>query len=79
MRQIKSQTKQSTAILLFSITLIISITPVAMAEDIYVNTSGWWYQTGAFNASSTPIQHAIDNATAGETICVKDGAYSGNV
>ena len=78
MRQIKSQTKQSTAILLFSITLLISITPVAMAEDIYVNTSGWWYQTGAFNASATPIQHAIDNATAGETICVKDGTYSGN-
>ena len=62
----KLQTKRLTAVLLFSITLIISIAPAAMAEGIYVNTSGWWYQTGAFNASATPIQHAIDNATAGE-------------
>jgi len=62
----KLQTKQLTAILLFSTTLIISITPAAMAEDIYVNTTGWWYQTGTFNASATPIQHGIDNATAGD-------------
>jgi len=59
--------------------MLISITPAAVAQDIYVNTSGWWYHIGTFNASTTPIQHAIDNATAGETICVRDGIYAGNV
>jgi parallel beta-helix repeat protein len=47
--------------------------------DICVNTTGWWRDGGAFNASNTPIQHAIDNATAGDTICVKDGTYNENV
>ena len=47
--------------------------------DICVNETGWWQDGGAFNASSTPIQDAIDNATAGETICVKDGTYTENV
>jgi uncharacterized repeat protein (TIGR01451 family) len=47
--------------------------------DICVNTTGWWRDGGAFNASSTPIQHAIDNAIAGDTICVKDGTYNENV
>ena len=47
--------------------------------DICVNTTGWWRDGGAFNASNTPIQHAIDNATAGDTICVMDGTYTKNV
>ena len=47
--------------------------------DICVNTTGWWRDGGAFNPSNTPIQAAVDNATAGETICVKDGIYNENV
>ena len=47
--------------------------------DICVNETGWWCDGGAFNPSGTPIQHAIDNATAGDTICVKDGTYNENV
>ena len=47
--------------------------------DICVNTTGWWHDGGTFNASNTPIQHAINNATAGDTICVKDGTYNENV
>jgi uncharacterized repeat protein (TIGR01451 family) len=47
--------------------------------DICVNETGWWRDGGAFNASNTPIQDAIDNATAGDTICVKDGTYTENV
>jgi len=43
--------------------------------DICVNTTGWWRDGGIFNASATPIQDAVDNATGGETICVKDGTY----
>ena len=78
MKRTKPQTKPLAAILLLSMALAMLITPAAMAQDIYVNTSGWWHQNETFNASATPIQHAIDNATAGETICVKDGAYSGN-
>lgn len=47
--------------------------------DICVNRSGWWRNGGLFNASSTPIQHSIDNATVGDTICVKEGTYNENV
>ena len=47
--------------------------------DICVNETNWWHDGGTFNASSTPIQHAIDNALKGETICVKDGTYNENV
>jgi len=47
--------------------------------DICVNTTGWWRADAAFNASNTPIQHAINNATEGNTICVKDGTYNENV
>ncbi|NAT10896.1 hypothetical protein C4E22_05040, partial [ANME-1 cluster archaeon AG-394-G06] len=47
--------------------------------DICVNETGWWRDGGAFNASGTPIQAAINNATAGDTICVKDGTYNENV
>jgi len=47
--------------------------------DICVNTTGWWHDGGTFNASATPIQDAVSNATSGETICVKDGNYTENV
>nr|QNO47030.1 hypothetical protein LBHKAHFG_00011 [Methanosarcinales archaeon ANME-2c ERB4] len=47
--------------------------------NICVSTSGWWRDGGAFNASGAPIQDAVDNATAGETICVKEGGYTENV
>jgi parallel beta-helix repeat protein len=47
--------------------------------DICVNTAGWWRDGGFFNASSTPIQSAVNNATSGETICVKDGNYDENI
>jgi parallel beta-helix repeat protein len=47
--------------------------------DICVNTTGWWRAGAAFNASNTPIQHAINNAIAGNTICVKNGTYNENV
>jgi len=38
-----------------------------------------WRDGGAFTASTTPIQTAVDNATAGETICVAAGSYTENV
>jgi len=46
---------------------------------IYVNTSGWWLPGGQFNPSSTPIQDAINSATVGATLIVKDGIYSENI
>ena len=48
-------------------------------STFYVNQTGWWRAGGAFNASSTQIQAAIDNATAGDTIYVYNGSYSENV
>ena len=46
---------------------------------IYVNETGWWYDGQQFNASLTPIQSAVNNATAGDTIIIKDGTYIENV
>jgi len=47
--------------------------------DICVNTTGWWRAGGTFNASETPIQAAVDFATEGDTVCVKEGSYTENV
>ena len=73
-----------TAILVISV--LAMFTAVASAGDppctcgnICVNETGWWRHDGAFNASDTPIQAAVNNATSGETICVKDGMYHENV
>ncbi len=46
--------------------------------DIYVNTTGWWRPGGAFNASATRIQAAINNSTTGDTIYVYNGSYTEN-
>ncbi len=47
--------------------------------DICVSTRGWWRDGGAFNASGAPIQDAVDNASGGDTICVKEGSYTERV
>ena len=63
--------------------IIISATTAAALScsdcDICVNQSGWWRDGGTLNASTTPIQAAVGNATAGETICVAAGNYTDNV
>ena len=65
----------------YTMTITVSAIPTfnCTCGDICVNTSGWWYNNSAFNASAVPIQDAVNNATAGETICVKDGTYNENV
>ena len=75
-----------TAILVISVFAMFTVAAVAGADDppctcgdICVNETGWWRADGDFNASNTPIQHAIDNATEGNTICVQDGTYTENV
>jgi len=55
------------------------VDPPCACGDICVNTTGWWRDGGTFNASNTPIQDAINNAIAGDTICVKDGTYNETV
>ena len=55
-------------------------TPPCDCGDICVNISGWWRNNNTFNANTTtPIQAAVDDATAGETICVWAGDYNENV
>nr|QNO48767.1 hypothetical protein BEOMFINI_00006 [Methanosarcinales archaeon ANME-2c ERB4] len=52
---------------------------MAAAEQLYVNESGWWCDGGGFNASGAPIQAAVDNATAGDSVFVWNGSYNENV
>ena len=68
--------------------LILSLITVSMTTaaaiscdcgDRCVNETGWWRDGGAFNASEAPIQDAVNNASSGDTICVKAGNYAGNV
>lgn len=68
------------------ISVFAAFTAVASADDppcncgdICVNETDWWRDGGAFNASSTPIQHAVDNAIAGDSIYVYNGSYTENV
>jgi len=46
---------------------------------IWVNTTGWWPDGGNFTPSTTPIQAAVNAATSGDTIIVRDGTYSETV
>ena len=54
-------------------------TRAVISCDIHVNESGWWNDGGALNASTTPIQAAVNNATTGDVICVQADNYSENV
>jgi len=61
-------------------TKTIIITHTCTCGDICVNETGWWSDGGVFNTNATtPIQAAQDNATSGDTICVKDGTYNTSI
>lgn len=62
-------------IILFSANTMISVNAVILPSLIYVNETGWWREGGNFNASSTPIQDAINNASDGDMVIVYDGIY----
>ena len=71
-----------TTVLTLALIIIFTTTAAALSCgdcDICVNETGWWRDNGALNASGAPIQAAVDNATAGETICVAAGSYTENV
>jgi len=72
---------KTTALILALITVSITTAAAISCDcgDICVNETGWWRDDGALNVSTTPIQTAVDNATAGETICVKAGNYTESV
>ncbi len=70
-----------TAILVLSVFAAFSLFAIPSVEadpgTINVNTTGWWNETGdtTFHPSSTSIQSAINNASAGDTINVAAGTY----
>jgi hypothetical protein len=51
----------------------------ASATTLYANETGWYHSGGAFNTTATPIQHAVDNATSGDTVYVWNGSYTESV
>jgi len=58
-----------------TILIILFLAGSASAATLNVNTTGWWFDPLLFNASSSPIQAGIDNATSGDTINVSAGTY----
>jgi parallel beta-helix repeat protein len=61
------------------------------APTVFQKDSTWYLIAGeqwgqfegfnllSFNATATPIQHAIDNATSGDTVYVWNGSYTENI
>jgi len=64
---------------ILALALWLAFSGVAAAEQLYVNESGWWRDGGAFNASTAPIQTAVDAAGEGDAIYVEGGNYYENV
>ena len=62
-----------------ALALWLAFSGVAAGEQFYVNESGWWQEGGAFNASTAPIQAAVDAAGEGDSIYVEGGSHSENV
>ena len=75
----------TTTVLTLALIIISATTAAALSCsdcdicDICVNQSGWWRDDGVLNASTTPIQAAVDNASSGDVICVVAGSYTENV
>jgi parallel beta-helix repeat protein len=53
--------------------------PTTCSYDVCVATTGWWNDGGVINSTATPIQHAVDNSTSGDTVYVWNGSYTENV
>jgi len=62
-----------------ALALWLAFSGMAAGEQLYVNESGWWWEGGAFNVSSAPIQAAVDAAGEGDSIYVEGGNYYENV
>ena len=78
----KIQTIITTTVLILALITISTTTAAAIScdcGDIFANETVWWRDGSVFNASTMPIQAAVDNAISGETICVAAGNYTENV
>ncbi len=56
---------------------IMLVTP-AVAKTIYVNETGWWIEGGEFNASSCPVDSAVEDnpyLEDSDTVFVYNGTY----
>ena len=67
-----------TLLILTTLFVVLTLCGTASAENFYVNESHWQNETQTL-ASTTPIQSAIDNATAGDSIFVYNGDYTENI
>ncbi len=46
------------AIISVRVLVALAFCGMAVAEQLYINESGWWRDSGVFNASTAPIQAA---------------------
>jgi len=66
-------------LLIFGIFALLMFALPVSAENFYVNETAWKNETWDWNYTSTPIQDAINNASAGDIINVYAGMYYGGV
>ncbi len=57
-----------------------ALTSDLVSDTMYVNTSGWWFEGGAFHENPlSPIQAAVTNSVDDCSIYVQQGEYSESV
>jgi len=71
--EVEKAMKRTTLSIILIVTFLCS---TASATTLYTNETGWYRDGGAFNTTATPLQHAVDNATSGDSVYVWNGSYT---
>jgi len=65
--------------LVLGLILVLIIANSVSGAVIYVNEDGWWFEGEEVHESTTPISDAVNAASDGDVIILKEGNYEENV